>query len=89
VHHQVHLVNRADRRAITTTRTEGSPWQPGQWHRLKIVRDAASGKTTVFFDDMTKPVLTAEDRTLAHGWIGLGSFDDLGEFKNLEIRADK
>jgi hypothetical protein len=89
VHHQIHLVDHADRRPVTATRTEGSPWQPGQWHRLKIVHDAAGGKMTVYFDDMTKPVLTAEDRTLAHGWIGLGSFDDLGEFKNLEIQGER
>ena len=89
VHHQVHLVDHADRRAITATRTAGTPWQPDTWHRLKIVHDAAAGRISVFFDDMEKAVLTAEDRTLGHGWIGLGSFDDLGEFRNLEIRDDK
>jgi hypothetical protein len=88
VHHQLHLVDRADRRAITATRTEGTPWEPGRWHRLKVVHDAQTGRMAVYFDDMTKPVLTAEDRTLAHGWIGLGSFDDLGQFRNLEIRGN-
>ena len=87
VHHQIHLVDHADRRAITATRTEGSPWQPGVWHRIKVVHDTAAGKIAVYFDDMSKPVLTAEDRTLNHGWIGIGSFDDLGEFRNLEIRT--
>jgi hypothetical protein len=43
----------------------------------------------VFFDDMTKPVLTAQDKTLDHGWIGLGSFDDLGQFRNLVIEGAK
>jgi len=88
VHHQIHLVDHADRRAITATRTEGTPWQPGTWHRLKVVHDARAGKISVYFDDMTKPVLTAEDKTLTHGWIGIGSFDDLGQFRNLEIRGD-
>lgn len=88
VHHQLHLVDRADRRAITATRTEGTPWKPGAWHRLKVVHDARTGKMSVYFDDMAKPVLTAEDRTLTHGWIGIGSFDDLGQFRNLEIRGD-
>lgn len=88
VHHQLHLVDHADRRAITATRTEGTPWQPGVWHRLKVVHDARTGKIAVYFDDMEKAVLTAENKTLMHGWIGLGSFDDLGQFRNLEIRGD-
>lgn len=89
VHHQIHLVDHADRKAITATRTGGSPWKPGVWHRLKLVRDTATGAIAVFFDDMEKPVLTASDQTFDHGWIGLGSFDDLGEFKNLEIRGER
>lgn len=89
IHHQIHLVNHADRRPITATRTEGSPWQPGRWHRLKVIHDTVTGKIAVYFDDMDKPVLTAQDKTLDHGWIGLGSFDDLGKFRNLEIRGEK
>jgi hypothetical protein len=38
---------------------------------------------------MEKPALTAQDKTLDHGWIGLGSFDDLGKFRNLEISGEK
>ena len=89
VHHQVHIVNRADRKAITSTRTEGNAWKPGTWHRLKVVRDAASGEIAVYFDDMSRPALTAKDQTFSHGWIGIGSFDDLGEFRNLEIRGER
>jgi len=82
-------VDHADRKAITATRTVGTPWEPDRWHRLKLVHDAASGSITIYFDDMEKPVLTAHDKTLDHGWIGLGSFDDLGKFRNLEIRGEK
>ncbi len=88
VHHQIHLVDNADRRAITATRTAGTPWKPGVWHRLKVVHDAKAGKISVYFDDMSQTILTADDKTLTHGWIGLGSFDDLGQFRNLEIRRD-
>jgi hypothetical protein len=89
VHHQLHLVDHADRRAITATRTEGTPWEPGRWHRLKLVHDTATGMISIYFDDMAKPVLTAQDKTLNHGWIGLGSFDDLGKFRNLQIQGEK
>jgi len=89
VHHQIHLVDHADRRKITATRTVGTPWKPGVWHKLKLVHDTTAGSIEVFFDDMTKPVLTAQDKTLDHGWIGLGSFDDLGQFRNLVIEGAK
>ena len=89
VHHQVHLVNHADRAAITSTRTEGNAWKPGTWHRLKLVHNAATGDIAVYFDDMNHPALTAKNQTFAPGWIGIGSFDDLGEFRNLEIRGER
>ena len=89
VHHQLHLVDHADRKAVTATRTAGTPWKPGVWHKLKLTHDAASGEIAVFFDDLTRPVLTARDKTLDHGWIGLGSFDDLGEFRNLVIEGTR
>ncbi len=89
IHHQVHFVDHADRRAITATRTGGNDWKPGQWHRLKLVFDGVAGNITVYFDNMEKPALTAQDHTLDHGWIGLGSFDDLGEFRNLVIQGEK
>lgn len=89
VHHQLHLVDHADRRAITATRTGGTPWKAGTWHKLKLTHDSTTGAITVYFDDMEKPVLTARDKTLDHGWIGLGSFDDLGEFRNLVIEGER
>jgi hypothetical protein len=36
---------------------------------------------------MTKPIMTAEDRTLPSGRIGLGSFDDTGEFATVRLRG--
>ncbi|OYV04509.1 MAG: hypothetical protein CFE26_16515 [Verrucomicrobiales bacterium VVV1] len=89
VHHQLHLVDHADRKPVTATRSTGTPWKPGAWHKLKLTHDSATGAISVYFDDMQKPVLTAQDKTLDHGWIGLGSFDDLGEFRNLLIEGTR
>ena len=86
-HHQIHIVDKADRKPVTTFRTDGTPWKEGTWHRVKIVRNAATGDIGVWFDDMGKPVLTAKDKTLEWGRIGLGSFDDLGEFRNVRIKG--
>jgi hypothetical protein len=86
-HHQIHIVDEADRKPVTTFRTTGTPWKEGTWHTVKIVRNTATGDIGVWFDDMDKPVLTAKDKTLDWGKIGLGSFDDLGEFRNVRVKG--
>ena len=83
VHLQLHVVNNSDRKAITTTRAETLPWKPGTWHPINLVRDAASGSIKVWFEG--QPVLEANDKTFGKGRIGLGSFDDLGAFRNVVV----
>jgi len=83
VHLQLHLVNDADRKAITVTGAKTLPWKPETWHRVKLVRDAKEGTITVFFDDVE--VLVSKDKALGKGKIGLGSFDDLGSFRNVTV----
>ena len=85
VHLQLHVVNKADRKAITTNRAETLPWKPGTWHPIKLVRDAASGSIKVWFEGAQ--VLEANDKTFAKGRIGLGSFDDLGAFRNVVVTS--
>ncbi|WP_338690688.1 family 16 glycoside hydrolase [Haloferula helveola] len=84
VHHQIHLVNHADRKPITVWRSEGTPWKEGTWHKLRVVHRPATGEIAVMFDG--ESVLTAADKTLTGGKIGLGSFDDTGEFRRIIIR---
>ena len=83
VHLQLHLVNDADRLSITKTGAKTLPWKKGKWHTVKLVRDLDAGTITVWFD--SKEALGAKDKTLGKGRIGLGSFDDLGSFRNVEI----
>ena len=47
----------------------------------------ASGKIDVYFDDMTKPVMTATDKTFSSGKVGIGSFDDAGNFDQIAVYA--
>ena len=86
-HHQIHLVNRADRKPITSYRTPGTPWKPDTWHQIRIVRNAENGDIAVWFDNKPEPVLAARDLTWTWGKIGLGSFDDTGRFRNVRIRG--
>lgn len=85
VHLQIHLVNDADRRSITWQGSPSLAWKPGVWHKIKLERDVSSGLVRVWFDG--QEVLSAVDQTLGKGEIGLGSFDDLGSFRNVEIKA--
>jgi hypothetical protein len=84
--HSVFLVDRKPRVSIAVERTQGVEWGDG-WHRVRVHRDTASGKIEVFFDDLTKQVIRAEDRTFLHGRIGVGSFDDTGEARNVRLRG--
>jgi hypothetical protein len=86
VHLQLHLVNDADRKAITKEGAETLPWAPNSWHQVKVVRNATDGTIKVWFDG--KEVLSATDKTLGNGAIGLGSFDDLGSFRNVQITEE-
>lgn len=86
-HHQIHLVDHADRKPITSYRTSGTPWKIDTWHKVKVVRNADTGDIAVWFDNSPTPILTARDKTLTWGKIALGSFDDEGRFRNLRIRG--
>ncbi|HEX6984130.1 MAG TPA: hypothetical protein VF170_02080 [Planctomycetaceae bacterium] len=85
---QIFIVNGAPRKAISETTTDGTPWDDG-WHHARVVRDAKTGKIAVYFDDMTKPVMTATDATFTSGRVGIGSFDDAGNFDHVVIYSDE
>jgi hypothetical protein len=81
---QIFIVNKADRKKISTKTTEGTPWTDG-WHHVKVVRSVADGAIEVYFDDMKKPVMTATDRTFTWGRVGVGSFDDTGNWADVKL----
>lgn len=83
---QVFIVKDAPRTAITKS-TDGIPWKDGRFHTLKIVRDIESGRIDVYFDDMDKPVKSAVDKTFTWGQVGIGSFDDMGYFDDIQLRG--
>ncbi|MDG2383713.1 MAG: hypothetical protein P8N76_18720 [Pirellulaceae bacterium] len=45
----------------------------------------ASGEIRAFFNDMTKPVMVANDKTFADGQAGIGSFDDTGDVDAIRL----
>jgi hypothetical protein len=83
---QIFIVNDADRQMITVDQASGTPWTD-TWHDVKIVRHVADGTMAAYFDDMTKPLMTARDTTFAWGQVGIGTFDDSGNFDDVVLRG--
>jgi hypothetical protein len=85
---QVFIVNQADRKKISTKTSAGTPWDDG-WHHVRIIRTVNDGTIEVFFDDLKMPVMTATDKTFTWGRVGVGSFDDTGNWTNIKLRGTK
>ena len=85
---QIFIVNGAARKAITKKESPGTPWDDA-WHEVKIVRRVKDGTIEVYFDDMETPHMTAIDKTFTWGQIGIGTFDDNGNWDDIELRGIK
>lgn len=85
---QIFIVNGEARKKISTKTTDGTPWDDG-WHHLKVVRRVDDGLIEVYFDDMKTPVMTARDKTFAWGRVGVGSFDDTGDWTAIQIHGTR
>lgn len=85
---QIFIVNDAPRKKISTRTTPGTQWTD-DWHHIRVVRELESGKIEIYFDDLSKPVMTAQDTTFGVGQVGFGSFDDTGNFDNLRVYVPK
>ena len=88
VAHNLHIVDHADRRAITTAHSEGYAWGRDQWQRIRVTRDAASGRVLVLdLAHPEAPLLEASDTTFDAGHIGFGSFDNTGQIASVKLWA--
>ena len=88
VHNGIFVVNHADRRRLDEP-TSTARLTDQAWHRLRLERRVAAGSIAVYFDDSQTPMLSATDRTILSGRVGVGSFDETGEFRNIEVRGTR
>ena len=88
VHNGIFIVNNADRKRIDQPNPMAYLTDQA-WHRLRLERNVRTGSITVFFDDNPTPILSAVDKTLTWGRVGVGSFDETGEFRNVEVTGTK
>jgi len=80
---QIMIVNAEPRRPLTDNKALVA-WDDS-WHTVKVIRDSTAGTIEVFFDDMEKPHLKANDKTFGNGRIGIGSFDDMNDFDDVRL----
>jgi hypothetical protein len=83
---QVFIVNDAPRVKISTITTDGTDWDD-KWHTVRITRDTENGTIAVYYDDMKNPVMAATDKTFRWGRVGVGSFDDTGDWDDFRLRG--
>jgi len=82
----IFLVDGKSRVSIAKKRTEGTKWGT-QWHRILLVRNVKNGRVAVYFDDLDKPIMTAVTTRFTWGQVGVGSFDDTGDFDDIALRG--
>jgi hypothetical protein len=85
--HNVFIVRNAPRTKIANQTTTGVNWGLNIWHHVRLERLTETGSVKVYFDDLTTPIMVAEDKTFSEGYIGFGSFDDTGRIANIRIWA--
>jgi len=83
--HNVFIVNSKPRTNFAKLTTKGVNWGLNVWHKVRLERDTAAGTIKVYFDDLTTPIMLAEDKTFVSGCLGFGSFDDTGMVDNIRI----
>lgn len=85
---QIFIVNNEPRKKISLQSTPGTNWTDN-WHHARVIRKVESGTIEVFFDDMEKPVMKAVDKTFTWGQVGIGTFDDTGNFDDVLVYGKK
>ena len=86
VHNGIFLVNDADRKRLDQP-TSVPQLRDQAWHRVRVERDPTSGRIAVYVDGGNVPVLQATDTTLTTGRVGVGSFDETAECRNITVTA--
>jgi hypothetical protein len=82
--HNIFLVDGKDRVAVATKINEGTPWDD-KYHTVKLTRDAKG--INVYWDGQL--FMTSDRKELPAGKLGVGSFDDTGNFAEITIWGKK
>jgi hypothetical protein len=92
-HNGIFVVNDVDRLRIDD-QWNGSVGAPPSitdtaFHKVRVTHCLATGRISVYVDDLVHPRMTATDRTFGSGRIGFGSFDNFGRMRNLTVTGTR
>lgn len=79
--HSIFLVDGKPRVSVAKDRTKGTDWDDA-WHRVRVVRKK-SGRTDVFWEG--ERIMSSDDASFPTGRVGVGSFDDTGDFDEITV----
>lgn len=85
VHNGVFHVYGGERVRISNERGPASFSASGRWYHVKLTHNAKTGTVAVTVDGQAVPALQATDVSLGAGKVGLGAFDEMGEYRNVKI----
>jgi hypothetical protein len=86
VHNGIFHVYGGDRVRISSE--QGPATLAGEdWHKVRLVYDGSTGRVDVYANGQTSPAMRAVDMSLGAGRFGIGSFFDLGSFRNIKYRG--
>jgi hypothetical protein len=58
-----------------------------KWFHIKVQWNGTTGEVQGFVDGAPVPALHAVDLSLSEGKVGIGSFDETGDFKNVKVET--
>jgi hypothetical protein len=85
VHNGVFHVYGGERVRISNIEGPAAFAAPNRWYRLKLAWSGVTGDVQGFVDGNSVPALHAVDLSLRYGKVGLGSFNETADFKNVTI----
>jgi hypothetical protein len=83
-HNGVFHVYGSDRARISSTEGPAALTEE-KWYKVRMVYDGKTGKVELSVNGETSPSLQAVEMSLAAGKVGIGSFFDMGQFRNVKI----
>ena len=85
VHNGIFHVYGGERVRISGTGGPAALSANNRWFHVRLTHDAAKGAVDVMVDGRPVPALDAVDVSLGAGKVGIGSFDERAEFRNVRI----
>lgn len=84
-HNGIFHVYGGERVRISSPASPAAFAESNRWYRVRLHFDGTTGVVEVTVDGQPVPALRAVDMSLSSGRVGIGSFDETGEFRNVHI----